>query len=102
MSAFTQVLSETWPEINQWRAQGLLVIAMTARYFDRLRELINDFDAAFRANRKANDYSGWQFLDNYNLAELEWLYTEQHILYGSGPRLRLLANLLKERGIKKL
>jgi hypothetical protein len=99
MSAFTIVLRETWPQVNRWRAGGLLAIEMTGRYFDRLCELTNDFEAAFRAKRKADDYFGWQFLDDYNPAELEWLYTEQYVLYGSGPRLRLLATLLKARGI---
>lgn len=75
------------------------VWAMAGRYFDRLRKLSGDFDAAF-ALRQGADLYAWSFLDDYDLAELVWLYQEQTALHGhNSVRCALLKRKLVKRGI---
>jgi hypothetical protein len=82
------------------RTKGELAIgvygpwAMTGRYFDRLRELTNRFDEAFKYK------SGWAFLDDFNVGELQWLHQVQAELHGSkSARAAFLKRQLAKRGL---
>lgn len=73
--------------------------AMASSYYDRLRKLSDQFDAAFAERNNANSYT-WAFLGDYNPGELDWLYEDQSLRYGSrSPRCALLRRRLAGRGI---
>jgi hypothetical protein len=79
------------------------IFAMASEGYEGLRRLANDFENAYLARWKLSDPFAWEFLDGYNPAELRWLYESEYFSHSDSPnrsaRLRLLANLLHQRGI---
>ena len=74
--------------------------AMASVYFGKLQKLQSDFNDAFLAQANSGDPYAWEFLVDYDGAELEWLLAAESFSSGNRvaqARVRLLQKVLATR-----